>query len=164
MTTRMTRAMRASLQLRLADLGERIDTLDESQAGDDSVEATALLMQLTRERDDIADALRNAAMIDDEPFDYHAIDVGDVVTIEDVDGQKDSYVLVDGGVGTRARTDWVSVDSPLGSALLGRATGERVEVVSPQGTASYVVVDFRRASERGAPATCNSLPSEAFIG
>jgi transcription elongation GreA/GreB family factor len=173
-TTRMTGPMRRSLESRLADLDARIETLKAQRKGDDSVEATALLIQLTLERSDIADALQNAVVIDDEPFDTEAIEIGDTVTIRDADGESDRYVLVDGKVRSRARNDWVSVSSPLGSALLGRSKGARVHVESPAGPTSYVIVDFERASEdsvvlaesgdRVSTPTDTRLPSEAFLG
>jgi transcription elongation factor GreA len=154
----MTRQMRRSLEARLNDLESRIEVLDAQRKGDDSLEATAMLVQLSGERDRIADALRDATLIDDEPFDVHAIEVGDVVTLRDEDGATDRYVLVDDGVGARARNDWVSVGSPLGAAVVGRSKGERVEVVLPQGTASYEILGFQRASD------ASDLPSEAFLG
>lgn len=165
--TRMTRQIRRSLEARLNDLESRIEVLDSQRKGDDSLEATAILVQLTRERDRIADALREAMLIDDEPFDVHAIEVGDVVTIRDEGGAIDRYVLVDGGVGVRARSNWVSVRSPLGGAIVGRSKGESVEVTSPDGTASYVIVDFERASgesTNGGVCSRDRLPSEAFLG
>ena len=168
--TRMTGAMKRSLELRLEELEVRIASLDAQREGDHSLETTALMIQLTRERAEIADALRDARLIDDEPFDFEAIEVGDLVTIRADDGIVDSYVLVADGVGARARSDWVSVTSPLGRAILGRSKGERVEVQSPQGPVGYVVVDFERASERSfVPDRDHAggnpwLPAEAFIG
>lgn len=168
-TARMTDAMRRLLKLRLDDLEAKVATLDAQRQGDHSVEATALVMQLKSERDQIADALRDALVIDNEPFDIDAIEVGDLVTIRTDEGRTESYVLVDRGVGGRARSDWVSVTSPLGAALLGRATGDRIDVLSPQGSTSYVIVDFQRASNFGSDAwredaLTRDLPSEAFIG
>lgn len=157
--TRMTRQMRRSLEARLKDLESRIEVLDAQRKGDDSLEATAMLGQLGSERDRIVDALREVALIDDEPFDVHAIEVGDVVTVRDEEGVTDRYVLVDQGVGARARSDWVSVGSPLGTALVGRGKGDRVEVVSPRGSASYVIVGFERVADDE-----DLLPSEAFLG
>lgn len=168
-TKRMTGAMKRSLEIRLQNLEARISALDEQ--GDDSVETTALLIQLARERAKVADALRDAQMIDDEPFDIDAIEVGDLVTIQNEGGETESFVLVDAGVGARARSDWVSVISPLGAALLGRDRGERVDVHSPQGSLMYAIVDFERASENvllsdgaGDSSRTRGLPSEAFFG
>jgi transcription elongation GreA/GreB family factor len=171
-TTKMTSSMRRSLELRLADLNERIATLEAQREGDDSVETTALLLHLTRERGQITDALRDATLIDDDPFDIDAIEIGDVVTIRDDDGVTDRYVLVEEGVRSRVHSDWVSASSPLGAALLGRSLGDRIKVASPQGPMSYVVLDFERASDaalvlrdsRGGDRIPSSMNSEAFLG
>jgi transcription elongation factor GreA len=146
-TTRMTTAMRRALEARLIDLDERIATLEAQQDGDEGIEETALRVQLARERGDIVAALDAATLIDDEPFDSNAIEIGDLVTIRDESETVDSYVLVDEGVGTRARRDWISVASPLGAAILGRAKGDTVIVRSPQGPVSYEIVAFQRASQ-----------------
>ena len=165
--TRMTSGMHRSLGVRLKDLDERIAMLDAQRKGDDSVEATALLVQLTEERSQIADALRDATLIDNAPFDFEAIEIGDVVTIQDDHGDTERYVLFGDGVGVRASNDWVSASSPLGRAVLGRGKGDVVEVDSPQGSLTYVIVGFERSSD---PATLRShaqahdLPSESFLG
>ncbi|MGH2753866.1 MAG: GreA/GreB family elongation factor [Actinomycetota bacterium] len=169
--THMTGPMKASMESRLADLDARIEALDPQRLADDSAEATALTAQLMRERSDIADALRDAVLIDEEPFDTDAIEVGDTVTIRDADGAIDRYVLVDGKV--RARSDWVSVSSPLGAAILGRSKGDSVHVESPAGRTSYEILSFERASEdplvdpvrqaRGGR-TVVAAPAEAFLG
>jgi transcription elongation factor GreA len=170
----MTAPIRKSLEVRLKDLDRRIATLDAQREDDNSLENTALMEQLTRERDDIAEALRDAKLIDDEPFDAEAIEVGDTVTIRDSDGETERYVLVDGKFRSRARSDWVSVSSPLGAAIIGRSKGQSVRVESPSGPMNFVIVDFERASEgvlqqaaaRAQPRsrTLKLLPSEAFLG
>lgn len=172
--TRMTAPIRRSLEVRLGDLDRRIATLDGQREDDDSLEAIALMEQLMRERDDVAEALRDAMLIDDEPFDTEAIEVGDTVTIQDADDETERYVLVDGKFRSRARSDWVSVSSPLGAAIIGRSKGERVDVESPSGPTSYVIVDFERASEgvvqhaaargQGRSRTLKLLSSEASLG
>lgn len=173
-TTRMTGSMRSQLESRLADLDARLEALGVQRSGDDSVEAAALLMQLDGERADIADALRDAMVIDDEPFDTDEIEVGDTITIRDGGGDTERYVLIDGRVRSRARHDWVSLSSPLGAALLGRSKGDRLDIESPGGTMTYIVIDFERASEEPSVTAFSKereragrrglLPSEAFIG
>ena len=172
--TRMTLPMLRSLESRLEDLDRRIDILDAQRESDDGLEVAALLEQLRRERSDVAEVLRDATLIDDEPFDTEAIEVGDTVTIRDHEGVIDRYVLIDGNVRSRAQDDWVSLSSPLGAALLGRSKGEEVHVESPSGTTSYFIVDFVRASDdpivqagsgpETSPGTRELLPSETFIG
>jgi transcription elongation GreA/GreB family factor len=145
METKMTTAMRSTLAERLADLDTRIEALHRLREEDDSLDATALSNELVAERDQISDALEQATLIDDAPFDEHAIEVGDTVTIRDGSGQSERYVLVDAGVGARVRSDWVSAMSPLGAALVGRSRGEQVWVETPGGRRCFVIVDFERA-------------------
>ena len=169
-TTRMTSAMRRSLEHRLEDLNARIATLSAQRDGEDEIETTALLGELTRERSQVLDAIRDATLIDDEPFDVDAIEIGDLVTVQDGDGETEHYVLVDDGVGTRARNNWISVGSPLGRAILGRSKGDRVQVDSPQGPLAYLIVAFERSSESNrftdtSPKNFRgSLTSEASVG
>ena len=172
-TTRMTASMKRSLEIRLEDLDRRIEVLNAQREGDEGVEMAALLEQLTGERSDTADALRDAALIDDEPFDTEAIEIGDTVTIRDFEGEAERYVLVDANMRSRARSDWVSVSSPLGAAILGRGKGDEVHVESPSGTTSYVIVDFERAAGKPVclPGSRNParrarafVPSESFLG
>ena len=172
-TTRMTGSMRSVLESRLSELDARVGSLQRlEREGDESAETAALLSELVRERDGIADALRDARLIDDDPFDSDAIEVGDVVTIRDAHGQVDRYVLVDGQAGSRARKDWVSVGSPLGAAVVGRNVGDRVHVESPRGVTTYEILGFERESadplaptgRDGAEASPARPPTEAFLG
>ena len=149
MQTKITSSMHAGLEGRFDDLDSRIETLERQHEGDDSVDATALLLELSRERDQIRIALERAKVIDDEPFDTHATEIGDTVTIRDRDGEIERYVLVDGGVGARVRPNWVSVVSPLGAALVGRRKGDEILVETPGGDWSYVVLHFERARDVG---------------
>jgi transcription elongation GreA/GreB family factor len=149
MQTKITSSMRASLKARLVNLDFRIEALRKENDGDNSVDATALLYELLRERDQICTALAQATIIDDDPFDTHATEIGDSVTIRDSKGVTERFVLVDGGVGARVRPNWVSASSPLGRALVGKRKGEEILVVTPAGGVSYVIVDFERAGDVG---------------
>lgn len=171
--TRLTAPMRRSLESRLEDLDRRIETLNAQREGDETLEVAVLVEQLVRERADVADALRDATLIDDEPFDTEAIEIGDTVTIRDREGVTHRYVLIDRNVRTRARSNWVSASSPLGTALLGSSRGASIQVDSPSGTIAYDVIDFERASDdvvvpampgERVTAGVYDLPSEAFHG
>jgi transcription elongation GreA/GreB family factor len=144
-TTRMTGSMRRSLEARLLDLEMRVSVLERPREGEDSLDETALHLHLSRERDRIADALANATLIDDDPYDTEAIEIGDMVTVRAMGGgAEEQYILVDQAVGSRARLDWTSAMSPLGAALLGRGKGDEVVVQTPGGTGLYQILDFER--------------------
>lgn len=134
--------VRAEMLARLEDLEARqLPGLEaESAAGD--VDAFALLKTLRRERDQLVDALR-----DDAPegtWDPRRIEVGDAVAVREVGRDEDEeFLLVPAGVRSRVEDGWISDQSPLGSALVGAARGEVIEVAAPGGVRRYLVVDFR---------------------
>lgn len=70
---------------------------------------------------------------------------GTWVTVEDVTGARVTWRLV-GPDEADPRRGLVSVHSPVGRALLGRAAGDAVEVERPGGTAEYEVVEVRRTA------------------
>ena len=65
--------------------------------------------------------------------------IGCRVVLAESDGVRTEYVLVPPGDGD-PRAGRVSADSPLGSAILGRAVGTRVEVQAPAGNRSVMVL------------------------
>jgi hypothetical protein len=93
-----------------------------------------LLHQLTTVRD----VLERAVVIDDPTL---AV-IGRRVTLEEADGATSTYALVIPGDGD-PRNGFVSVDSPVGSALLGRRIGEEVTIQAPAGswTATITRID-----------------------
>jgi len=132
------------MQARLEDLESRqIPELEgESAAGD--VDAFALLKTLRRERDQLLDALGEDA--GEGIWDPRRIEVGDAVVVREVGRDEDEeFLLVPAEVGSRVGGGWVSDKSPLGSALVGAARGEVVEVAAPGGIRRYLIVDFRAA-------------------
>jgi transcription elongation GreA/GreB family factor len=149
--TKMTGPMRRSLEARLVELEERLLALERQREADDSLDTSALHRELSRERNQLADALAGAIVIDDDPFDMDAIELGDTVTVRDGEsGIQERYILVDGTVGSRVRQNWVSTTSPLGAALVGRGKGDDVIVETPGGTGCYQILHFERNRDRGA--------------
>lgn len=61
------------------------------------------------------------------------------VTLEDAEGAEHRYRLVGPDEFDGAR-GWVSVESPVGRALLGKGAGDEVTVRGPAGTAHYDVL------------------------
>ncbi len=65
--------------------------------------------------------------------------IGRRVTLLEEDGDSITYALVFPGDGDPVQ-GWISADSPLGSAVLGRAPGDRVEVIAPAGPRMVTVL------------------------
>ncbi len=64
------------------------------------------------------------------------------VRLEDEDGEEAIYRVV-GPDEFDPKRGWISMDSPVGRALLGRVVDEEFDVVRPKGTAAYTVIEIR---------------------
>jgi len=82
---------------------------------------------------ELTQKIKNAQIISKE-CKADTINVGCTVEIED-DGDKMKYEIV-GSDEADPINGRISVDSPIGSALVGRTKGETVEVKTPAGTSS----------------------------
>ena len=65
--------------------------------------------------------------------------IGRRVTIQEQDGESDTYSLVFPGDGDPPQ-GWISADAPLGAAILGHGGGDTVEVVAPAGRRTVTLV------------------------
>ena len=69
---------------------------------------------------------------------------GATVTLEDEDGRRSTYQVV-GPDEIDAKGGRVSVDSPVGRALIGKGRGDTVTVLRPRGETDLEIVDIRYA-------------------
>ena len=72
----------------------------------------------------------------------HTVGFGAWVTVEDEDGARASYRLV-GPDEPDPDNGHISVDSPMGRALLGKQVDDEVEVRRPRGDAWFTIVAVR---------------------
>ena len=68
-----------------------------------------------------------------------AVFFGAWVTLEDEDGEERTYRVVGPDEFDPAR-GWLSMDSPIGRALIGKREGDEFEVERPRGAAAFTVV------------------------
>jgi transcription elongation factor GreA len=83
----------------------------------------------------LKDRLHNAVTVEHETDDN--VGVGSIVEVEDGDGEKLEVTI--------SAVGGVSPDSPLGSALMGSAVGDVVDVEAPSGSWKAKIVGIRRA-------------------
>ena len=88
------------------------------------------------------------------PADSGRVRFGAWVTLSDAAGAAITYRLV-GADEIDPQRGWISIDSPLARALLGRASGDRVAVVGPGGSADYEVLTLTYAD----PSSTTTCPS-----
>jgi transcription elongation factor GreA len=83
----------------------------------------------------LRDRLHHAVTVEHETDDH--VGVGSIVEVEDGDGEKMEVTI--------SAVGGVSPDSPLGSALIGAAVGDVVDVEAPSGAWKAKIVGIRRA-------------------
>lgn len=138
---------RRSLERRLRQLEEeRVPLLKRelAESGDPLIQAA--LRATTREVTVVRHALATAMSLEGEPHDPSVIELGDTVTVRrSGSAERERFTLV-GELEARLDESWISVRSPLGSALLGSRTGESVDAKTPGGVVTYEVLAITRLS------------------
>ena len=89
--------------------------------------------------------LESLVVVDDRPEHAHKVFFGAWVTLVDEDDQEVTYRLV-GGDEIDLTKHWISVDSPVGKALLGKEVGDVVAVKRPKGEMELEITRIRYAS------------------
>ena len=88
--------------------------------------------------------LTGIRIVDQPPSDTGKVYFGAWFTLEDERGERKEYRLV-GPDELDTAAGYVSVDSPLGKAVLGKGGGAPVSVRTPEGRRSYKVAGVRYA-------------------
>jgi len=78
-------------------------------------------------------------IVHEPPSDRTRVFFGVAVTLENDAGELVSYRIV-GADEFDPALGWISIDSPMARALLGKHLDETVQVTTPGGTVSYVIV------------------------
>jgi transcription elongation factor GreB len=86
--------------------------------------------------------LDGMVIVSQPPSDSSKVFFGAWVTLEDDNGDSDKYRIV-GPDEFDAGKGYISMDSPLGRALLRKGRDDEVKVEVPGGAKSYVIVDVR---------------------
>ena len=100
------------------------------------------LRELDRRLRFLSERMDALTVIDPRPHPAGRAFFGAWVTVEQEDGEERTYRLVGPDEFDVAR-GLISVDAPLGRALLGKREGEVVAVVRPAGLVELTVVDVR---------------------
>jgi transcription elongation factor GreB len=81
-------------------------------------------------------------IVDRTPADRERVFFSAWIELEDQDGEQVEYRIV-GADETDAARGYISIDSPLARALLGRRVDDAVEVELPDSSRSYVLLSIR---------------------
>ena len=89
--------------------------------------------------------LDGMTVVDQPPSDRNRVFFGAWVTLDREDGEQLRYRIV-GPDETDAGANYISMDSPLGRALLGKALDVEVSVVLPAGSTTFTIVEIEYES------------------
>ena len=88
--------------------------------------------------------LKNALVIDDESAESGIVSIGSKVKIYDKDFDEEVIYTIVGSTEANPAENKISNESPVGKALLGKQTGDEVEVDAPQGTFSLKILEITK--------------------
>jgi transcription elongation factor GreB len=91
--------------------------------------------------------LENMKVVGSIPDDTSRVFFGAWVTVEDDAGDETLYRIV-GPDETDFRKEYISMDSPIGRALMGKALDMEVEVEIPQGRKIFYIVDIEYKAQQ----------------
>jgi transcription elongation factor GreA len=145
-TRRGLRKLESELKERTTVTRKRIaDKLDEAKAVGDLSENSAYAAAVEEYQHnesrikELKEFIKTAEIAPDRSRDAD-IDIGDKVRLKDIENNKEvSYEIVGLGEGDPAQGQ-VSSDSVVGSALMGKKVGDKVEVSLPKGKVNYKIV------------------------
>lgn len=122
---------------------------DRSENGD-YIYGKRRLREIDRRIRYLRHRLAELVVVAEPPADAGQVRFGAWVTLRDAAGAAVTHRLV-GADEIDPQRGWISIDSPLARALLGRANGDQVTVEGPSGTADYTVVALTYGAEDPTP-------------
>ena len=88
--------------------------------------------------------IRRAVIIDESSIDVNVVTIGSIVKVKDLEFEEEDEYTIVGSAEADPYDGKISNESPVGKALLGRRTGDIVEVQVPDGTAKFEILEIRR--------------------
>lgn len=136
----MEAVQRPAISAQIAESRDKGD-LSENAEYDAAKEAQGLLeMKIAK----LKEVLANARVIDDSDIDTSKVYILSTVKMKNVaNGMTVEYTLVaENEADLKAKK--ISVESPIGKGLLGKAVGEIADVITPNGVMKFEVLEISR--------------------
>ena len=92
----------------------------------------------------IENLLKNAKVIDDEDISVEAVSIGCLVTVKDLTYDETvEYKIVSSAEADPSQLK-ISNESPVGKALMGHKAGDVVEIMVPDGSIEFQIVEIKK--------------------
>ncbi len=92
---------------------------------------------------ELEDIISRADVIDVSKLSGNTVRFGATVTVADIDSDEESTYQIVGPYEADLKKNKISVQSPLGRALIGKTIGDTAEVTAPGGGKAYEVVKVK---------------------
>jgi transcription elongation factor GreB len=145
------RKLRAELHELLTVERPRVtqEVSDAAAQGDRSENAEYIygkrrLREIDRRLRFLSKRLDDVTVVTEVPTDHGRVFFGAYITLEDDAGEQRTYRIV-GGDETDVDRGWISIDSPVARACLGKRRDDTVTVRAPRGEIEYTIIAVRYA-------------------
>jgi len=119
------------LQLALEEGGELIENMEFEDAKNEQAFIEAEISRLTY--------IVNTAKIIEDPAASDAVQIGSRVIVVEKGGDEEEHYRLVGAAEAQPREGKISIESPLGKALLGSKVGDTVKIDAPDGKIKFVI-------------------------
>lgn len=93
---------------------------------------------------ELENKIRYAKIIDESEIDTKTVQIGNIVTLHDVEFDEEIEYTIVGSTEVDLALNRISNESPMGVALLGAKKGEVVEVEAPAGIMKYKIINIKK--------------------
>lgn len=94
--------------------------------------------------------IRNARIIGQRDFVIDAVHLGASVKLKELASGRSLEFTIVGSAEADAKNARLSNESPVGAAIMGRKSGETVEVATPGGTMNYKIETINKTTKKSA--------------
>lgn len=88
--------------------------------------------------------LRNATVVDENEVPKDTVSIGSSVKVKDYEFDEEIEFYIVGSAEVDPYENKISDESPVGHALMGKKTGDIVDVVTPGGVCKYEILEIKR--------------------
>ena len=93
---------------------------------------------------ELENKVRYAKIIDEKDIDTKTVQIGNTVTLYDVEFDEEVEYTIVGSTEVNLAENKISNESPIGKALLGRKKGEIVDVEAPDGIIKFKILAIKK--------------------
>ncbi len=88
--------------------------------------------------------VRNAKLIDEKEIHTDVVSVGSTVKLKELDSNETEVYTIVGSAESDPTDHKISNESPVGSSVLGKHKGDKVDVKTPGGTVKYKILEISK--------------------